>query len=135
MRLLIILCLLLSKIAYSQSITTDSSKAVFNYVVGLYDSCHAENVLLDGALKYSDTIIYKQQDLLESKQYETDKLKTIIGTYKSDSAVYRQVITRLESIAVKEKRIGKLKGLGYGLGGGGFGLGLGVIISYFTIHK
>lgn len=135
MRLLIFLFLIPFKTAYTQSTTTDSAKAVFNYVVGLYDSCHAENVLLDGALKYSDTIIYKQQDLLESKQYETDKLKTIIGTYKSDSAVYRQVITRLESIAVKEKRIGKLKGLGYGLGGGGFGLGLGVIISYFTLHK
>jgi len=122
-------------IAYTNATTTDSSKVVFNHVVDLYDSCHAENLLLDGALKYSDTIIGKQQDLLESKQHETDKQKAIIGTYKSDSAVYRQVITRLESIAVKEKRIGKLKGLGYGLGGGGFGLGLGVIISYFTLHK
>lgn len=90
---------------------------------------------MDGALKYSDTIIDKQQNLLESKQYQEDKLKAIIGTYKSDSAVYRQVITRLESIALKEKRIGKLKAVGYGIGGGGFGLGLGVIISYFTLHK
>jgi len=135
MRLLIILCLLLSKIAYSQSITTDSNKAVFNYVVGLYDSCHAENVLLDGALKYSDTIIDKQQYLLESKQYETDKLKTIIGTYKSDAVIYEGIITKLEKKAINEKKIGKLKAVGYGLGGGGFGLGLGVIISYFTLHK
>lgn len=108
---------------------------VFNHVVDLYDSCHAENVLLDGALKYSDTIIGKQQDLLEQKQNETDKLKTIIGTYKSDAVIYAGIITKLENKAIKEKRVGKLKGIGYGLVGGGFGLGLGVIISYFTLHK
>jgi len=90
---------------------------------------------LDGALKYSDTIIDKQQYLLESKQYETDKLKTIIGTYKSDAVIYAGIITKFEKKAINEKKIGKLKAVGYGLGGGGFGLGLGVIISYFTIHK
>lgn len=90
---------------------------------------------MDGALKYSDTIIDKQQNLLESKQYETDKLKTIISTYKRDSVIYAGIIPKLEKKAIKEKKIGKLKGLGYGLGGGGFGLGLGVIISYFTLHK
>lgn len=86
-------------------------------------------------MQYSDTIIGKQQDLLESKQNETDKLKTIVNTYKSDAVIYAGIITKLEKKALKEKRIGKLKGLGYGLGGGGFGLGLGVIISYFTLHK
>ena len=135
MRLLIIFCLLVSKIAYTQSTLIDSNKAVFNYVVGLYDSCNVQNTILVGALQYSDTIIGKQQDLLESKQHETDKLKTIIGTYKSDVATYGTIITKLEKKALNEKKIGKLKGLGYGIGGGGFGLGLGVIISYFTFHK
>lgn len=135
MRLLIILCLLLSKIAYTQSTTTDSSKAVFNYVVDLYDSCHAENVLLDGALKYSNTIIDKQEILLKQKQGEQDTLKVYIRSQNKDIQTYGTIITKLEKKALKEKRIGKLKGLGYGLGGGGFGLGLGVIISYFTIHK
>lgn len=101
----------------------------------LYDSCHAENILLDGALKYSNNIIDKQEILLKQKQGEHDTLKVYIRSQNKDIQTYGTIITKLEKKALKEKRIGKLKGLGYGLSGGGFGLGLGVIISYFTIHK
>lgn len=92
-------------------------------------------MLLDGALKYSNTIIDKQEILLKQKQGEQDTLKVYIRSQNKDIQTYGTIITKLEKKALKEKRIGKLKGLGYGLGGGGFGLGLGVIISYFTIHK
>lgn len=125
MRLLIFLFLIPFKTAYTQSTTTDSAKAVFNYVVGLYDSCDAKSKELSGALKYSDYIIDRQQTLLESEQKQTTKLEIAIGTYRSDSTKMEGIIAKTEQEVVIERANGKLKGVGYGVGGTVLGGGIG----------
>ncbi len=116
----------------TKGITIDSNKIVFNHVVDLYDSCNAENTLLNGALKYSENIIDKQQDLLKKKQYEQDTLLKIIGTYKVDSTKYVEIIDKEKKIAKNEKRAGNLKAVGYGIGGAGVGAGLFKLIAWIS---
>lgn len=132
MRLLIITLLQLSLILSTKGISIDSNKVVFNHVVDLYDSCNAENTLLNGALKYSENIIDKQQDLLKKKQYEQDTLLKIIGTYKVDSTKYVEIIDKEKKIAKNEKRAGNLKAVGYGIGGAGVGAGLFKLIAWIS---
>lgn len=116
----------------TKGISIDSNKVVFNHVVDLYDSCNAENTLLNGALKYSENIIDKQQDLLKKKQYEQDTLLKIIGTYKVDSTKYVEIIDKEKKIAKNEKRAGNLKAVGYGIGGAGVGAGLFKLIAWIS---
>jgi len=108
---------------------------VFNYVVGLYDSCKVENKDLQSYITYADTIINRQMDMIDNLQGERTVYKQLISSYQTDSVTYGNEIFALKKEVKLEHRKGTSKTWTAGATGASFGALIGAIGTFFGLKK